>query len=348
MESSRLSRIDLNLWSGLAAMPNRIDALGAKLLLPDLSDRVFAAVDGQGRRHILIRLDAEDNAIRDVQSRGLSVDTIELTSDDGSQRYADIVCFDASGHEMFDLVATEIVQRLQTESVLATDCVHRIISKWRRFWNSIHGQFMSRAEAAGLFAELWCLRYWLLPHLQADIAINAWRGPFGARHDFEFACHSIEVKATLNRGSLVHRINGLDQMVPPASGSLYFLSMGLAEEVNGSDSLPGIVDSILQFLATQDSLQAIVAGRLMQIGYRESDRMEYLKTKYRVTHQSMYEVVEGFPKIVPGDFQNPLPSGVVRIEYDIALDGFGNLTIATEPGEKLIRYIANEAEVRPS
>ncbi len=199
-------------------------------------------------------------------------------------------------------------------------------------------------RVCGAICRTWCLRYWLLPHLQQELVVNAWRGPLGSRHDFEFPLNSLEVKATtLNRGSTVHRINGIDQMTPPAHGSLYFLSVGLADEANGSESLPGIVDSIAQFLAAQDHLQALVKGRLMQVGYREIDRAEYLKTRYRVTHQSMYEVTEAFPKIVAGDFRSSSLNGVVRIEYDIALDGFGQLVIATAPEEPVARNIAEGA-----
>src|ERR1700728_2460797 len=118
-------------------MPESVDALGAKLFAPDLSDRVFAAVDRHSRRHVLVKLNIDEAEIRDMRSRGLSIETRELATNDAiTSRYADIACLDSSGHELFDLIANEIAKKVGNAQQSSNDVIKRVIAKWRRFWNN--------------------------------------------------------------------------------------------------------------------------------------------------------------------------------------------------------------------
>lgn len=322
-------------------MPEHVDALGAKLLTPDITDRVFAAVDKQSRRHVLVKLKDEDADVRDTQSRGISIDTRELaTATDQITRYADIVCLDPLGYDSFDLVAAEIAQKLATSDTSASDVILRVIAKWRRFWNSGPRQVLSPSEVLGLFAELWFLRHWLLPNLSPAAAVSAWRGPFGSRHDFEFARNAVEVKATLARSPVTHHINGLDQLVHPVQGDLFFFSLAVAQEVTASESLPQLIDSLVEVFVDCDDVQSDLFSRLAHAGYNAADSTEYLSTRFRIAHAHLYLVTDGFPKIIPSTFAGPTLSGVSQIEYDISLNGFDDLIIARSPSLAIGRRIA--------
>src|SRR5207245_778158 len=100
------------------------------------------------------------------------------------------------------------------------ESVARVFARWRRFWGQLPQHLLSREQQLGLFAELWFLNVWLLPRVDAAEAVTRWRGPFGARHDFEWPTRSVEVKVTTSTRGPIHYIHGLDQLVPPDGGNL--------------------------------------------------------------------------------------------------------------------------------
>lgn len=42
--------------------------------------------------------------------------------------------------------------------------------------------------------------------------------------------------------------------------------------------------------------------------------------RFRVVSERLYEVTEGFPKLSAASFNDGLPTGIERVEYDITLD----------------------------
>src|SRR5262249_35690013 len=154
------------------------------------------------------------------ESRGLSVHTRELVvSARHPARYLDITCQDALGHPVLDMIGQELLESLRPPDCRPADVVRRVLARWRRFWSLMPRSLLSRSDQIGLFGELWFLRVWLLPHA-GPAAIDRWRGPAGSRHDFEWPGRSMEVKATASTRGLIHRINGVDQLLPPEGGDL--------------------------------------------------------------------------------------------------------------------------------
>ena len=237
-----MSRIDSDIWTRLGEGRARGEFLWARWAAPDMTQRLLAAVDSNSKRHLLIRLQPGDAVLSDERSRGLEVATRDLSvpgQDIG--RYLDVTCQDASGHEAFDLIGGELAERLAKERESAAECVTRVLAKWRRFWGEPPRQMLSREEQLGLFAELWFLSVWLVPRLGSDEAVKRWRGAFGARHDFEWPGRSVEVKATTSSRGAIHRIHGIEQLMPPDSGELLLFSLRLREEAGGGNSLPRVI-----------------------------------------------------------------------------------------------------------
>jgi hypothetical protein len=108
----------------------------------------------------------------------------------------------------------------------------------------------------GLIGELILLRQCLHvseggPSRQADL-VEAWQGwRFGGR-DFRIGSHSIEVKTTQAANS-IHEFSGLHQLEPQrlpdgSNEQLHILSVGLAPSTSMGESLPAIIESILEML----------------------------------------------------------------------------------------------------
>jgi hypothetical protein len=192
---------------------------------------------------------------------------------------------------------------------------------------------LSRSDQLGLFGELWFLRVWLLPHVGARMAVDRWRGPTGSRHDFEWSGRSVEGKATTSTRGNVHRINGVDQLMPPDGGVLYLFSVRLREEAGSSNTLPALVRAISQEVGADPEAADRFETTLTRAGYSLLHAEEYEKHRLRVVEEGLYAVRDNFPRIVPASFPGGVPGGVEALEYEINLGGFDHLRIARSPDQ---------------
>jgi hypothetical protein len=323
-----------DVWSKLTASSPSGESLTARFAIPTVTERLLAAIDADGQRHLLVPLQANDEELRDAQSRGVSVATRELTvRDRGTGRYLDFECHDAAGHEAFDLIGGELAEGLKSEGAKPAVLAGRVLAKWRRFWGQSPWQILSREEQLGLFAELWFLSVWLIPRVGISKALAGWRGPLGARHDFEWPGKSVEVKATTSTRGRVHRINGLDQLAPPEKGELLLFSLRLREEGGASNTLTGLVASCRTLMESDAEALSGFESALVQVGYSSAHEEEYAKVKLRIADEGLFRVQENFPRLTQASFAGGVPSGVERVEYAINLAGFDHLRVANMPEE---------------
>lgn len=309
------------------------DQLVARPALPDLTPRMLCALDASGARHILIPLRPDDEEYADRQSRGVSVSTRKLAMHGNSMdRYLDMICLDANGYAILDLMGGEIAKELSIGARPVPEIVKRVLAKWRRFWGQIPQPMLSREEQLGLFAEIWFIDEWVIPKMGAD-AILAWRGPWGSRHDFEWSGRSVEVKATTSARGRIHRIHGLDQLLPPENGALFLFSVGLREEGGASHDLPGVIELCRNLLEGNDDGLAHFENALARIGYSPMFEDEYSKLKLRIAENVLFQVQGNFPRLTGVSFSSGVPDGVERVEYEINLNSFDTLVVARQPDQ---------------
>lgn len=329
-----MSQIVPEVWTRLSGERLQGEALWARRAAPDLSDRLIAALDAEGKRHFLVLLMSGEDEVQDSQSRGLGVVTRELAvPGHETGRYLDVVCHDAAGHDAFDVIGGELASRLATGRENANECVVRVLAKWRRFWGQIPRQILSKDEQIGLFAELWFLSVWLFPKVGFAEAVKRWRGPFGSRHDFEWSGRSVEVKATTSTRGCVHHINGIDQLAPPFPGELLFFSLRMREEGGASNTLSSIVGSCRAQLASDPDSLGNFEKALMQARYSPAHDEEYEKTRLRIVEEALFRVSGNFPRLTVEELKAGLPSGVEGVEYRINVDGFKHLRLASKASE---------------
>lgn len=327
-----MSRIALEVWARLATERPQGETLWARRATPDMTERLVAALDADGERHLLVLLRAGDSDLQDTQSRGVGVVTRELAMPGHEAgRYLDITCHDTAGHEGFDLIGGELADRLAAAREAAPEVVARVLAKWRRFWGQLPRQILSREEQLGLFAELWFLSVWLIPRAGTARAVTGWRGPSGSRHDYEWPGRSVEVKATTSTRGRIHRINGLDQLAPPEQGGLLFFSLRLREEGGATNTLPSVVAACRASLEADADALSRFESVLVQAGYSPAHEDEYAQLRLRVIEEGLLRVEEDFPRLTPASFPTGVPAGIERVEYEINLGGCGHLLMATNP-----------------
>jgi hypothetical protein len=329
-----MSQIVPEVWTRLSGEQLQGEALWGRRAAPDLSDRLIAALDAEGKRHFLVLLTPGEDEVQDSQSRGLGVATRELAIPGHETGvYLDVVCHDAAGYGAFDVIGGELASRLATGRETANECVVRVLAKWRRFWGQTPRQILSKDEQVGLFAELWFLSVWLFPKIGFAEAVKRWRGPFGSRHDFEWPARSIEVKATTSTRGCVHHINGIDQLAPPSSGELLFFSLRIREEGGATNTLSSIIASCRTQLGSAPDSLSDFEKALMQARYSPAHDEEYEKTRLRVVEEGLFRVSGDFTRLTAKELKAGLASGVEGVEYRIKVDGFKHLRIASNPSE---------------
>lgn len=330
METGRIIPIAPIIWSKLEASPPGGDALAARLAVPDKTDIVLAAIDSDGRRHILVRLKSVDEGIEDADSRGLVVVTRDLRlGNEAPIRHIDITSQDGTGYDALDLIGAEIAMRASLGGQSPAQSVKNVLAKWRRFWGRIPKNVLSKPAQIGLFAELWFLRNWLFKQVDVEEAVRRWRGPFSARHDFEWLGRSVEAKGTVSVQRVVHRIHGIEQLCPPENGELLFFSLQLREEAGAIETLPSLVDSCRQAISISDDAAARFESALAAAGYSDVHRQEYKGLRLRKVREGLYKVADSFPRLTPQQIEPSLSSGIEDVQYDINLAGQEMLLLAT-------------------
>lgn len=156
MEASGVNRLAPEFWAALAASRPAGDEWRVRPPLPEVTPRLLASLAANGDRRFLIALQADEDALEDTRSRGLSIRTLELADETGARgRFLSVECREAVGHELFDLIGAELATALTTQPPAVA--ASRVIGKWRRFWGQIPRSLLSREEQLGLFAEVWFL-----------------------------------------------------------------------------------------------------------------------------------------------------------------------------------------------
>ncbi len=164
-------------------------------------------------------------------------------------------------------------------------------------------------------------------------AIEQWRGPFGARHDFEQIGRSVEAKATLSARGAIHRINGLDQLAPPEDGELLFFSLRARDEAGASNRLADLVIQCRGVIGADADALTRFESALLLAGYSPLYEEEYGKRRLRVTAEELFKVETNFPRLTAATFPDGVPGGVESVDYEINLSAFAHLRIATNPAE---------------
>lgn len=323
-----MTKVSPEVWERLGTGTHG-ESLLARRASPDDTDRLLAALDSDGRRHLLVLLTDEEEGIRDRGTRGITAATRDLQIPGAEPgRYMDLTCVDPSGHNAFDLVGGELAARLRDGGVPPGSLVVQILSKWRRFWAQPSREILSREAQVGLVAELRFLLHWLLPATSPAEAAKRWKGPHGARHDFEWAGRHVEAKGSTSVGSAVFRIHGLDQLDPPEGGDLFLYGLRLREEGGAPLNLSSLIADVLSAFEFDDAALAAVERSLARAGYSPLHDAEYVETTWRIVGEALYPVVPGFPRLAASSLVEGLPVGVREVAYSVDLDGYGGARLA--------------------
>lgn len=322
-------------WDLLEAEPPTKERLSVRRAFSDRHPDVLIAVDASLRRYVLVRIPrGEEEALTERVSRGIGVQTVTMVpTDTGSEEsFVEVACLDPQGHRAFDLVIGELVEALERAAGLTrVRLVQGVLSMWRRFWSGVPSAALSVEQQVGLFGELYFLSRWLCEALGPARAVRTWRGPAGARNDFELPGIGIEAKTT-RRVDAVHVIHGLDQLLEPVGGALLLYGLSVRDEASATESLPGLIHELrARFAGDMDTLNAFET-LLYAAGYDDRLDAEYAKLLLRVRAEALYRVSGDFPRLVPASIVGGVPAGIAAVNYELRLDAAAAWMVAGSSG----------------
>lgn len=288
---------------------------------------VWIARDHADRQHLLVRV--PDGVAVDVTgTHGLSV-TVgrHRIAAQHDATYIDLVCLDDAVATTFAAVAADIAD--EAVAADANDRRGRVtaaLSEWRWFWGVDPTRLLS-SDAIGLFGELWFLLRWAGVSKES---INAWEASNGARHDFQWAERSVEVKVTARAGPTVHTVQSLGQLDDPESGNLFLYSLRVGRDALAANSLNSLVVAATNALTADPVTRAELQEKLSRRGYSPAGRDQSV-VRYRVIEESLYRVTDRFPRLTNDSFAGRLPTGITNVSYQLDMNACVDWRVATTP-----------------
>ena len=259
-------------------------------------------------------IEAEPETVGMPSRAGLSltVQQLRASPDASPTMFLVLTCHrDHLEGTFLDLVGTMAEQFIERPDAAADSMVRQYL-RWRELFADLPRPSLSRAQLAGVLAELLALRD-LLGRL--DDPIDTWQGPMGARHDFLSGRAALEIKAVT--GSTIEHvtIHGVEQLIAPSSGSLH-LAVYRLEVATGELS----IDSVFRDLGDAGLDPLELREKLHMVGVEPGSDLAALE--WRLAEQCLFLVDDGFPRIAPDSFVGgAVPAGVTSLNYSISLVG---------------------------
>jgi hypothetical protein len=304
-------------------VPEKLEAV------PVAPDEVWAAVDHEGRRHLLLQV-PDGTEAPPTTTRGLRV-TVARHQVMGAEPadYLDLTCMSDNVTVTFTAVAADI--GADAAAATRTDRVSVVVAalaRWQWFWG-VEASRLSEQEVLGLFAELWFIQRWTDG---GGGVIDAWTASLGSRHDFQWPEQSVEVKGAARRGdgAVLHRIHHLDQLADPEEGDLYLFSLRVVRDQLSHNTLPALVRRIAAGLADDPAAREEFSRKLGLRGYNPAYYRRY-ETPYRILDEMLYRVGPGFPRLTPDALGSSIPAGITDISYVLDIASCEQWLVAASP-----------------
>lgn len=306
-----------NAWTELAeaaASKDRSGTMSRRVHPESALDLHITVSAPDGRRGLTMRVaEAAMQQVGEIpETSGLEH---ELIHDGAGHCTIVLRLHDSTANELFEALAADllgVVTRAPSEQDAVRLWMGRV-ALWRRVL-AAGRRGLSPKRQRGLFAELYFLRECIIPAVGAAVAVEAWQGPFGGR-DFQLPGASIEVKSSASTEPQAVRVASERQLDAVGCPVLFLAHVSLAAELGKGESLPEMVASVRD-LASGSSAAMALDEALLAAGYLAVHRPMYERTGYAIRRESLFEVLDGFPRVTEAD----LPPGIGNVSYDLVLD----------------------------
>ena len=314
-----------------------ISDYNVRLTSRDMTVSTYWGKNALGQCLTIVELTGDHSAefmLDPVIIHGISVD-LRAGESAGTQRLVLTLQQQINADLFLSLCEALIVALLPvTDSAVAMSVSMAHLRRWKAFLSGKRTGILSAEEVRGLFAELQFLRDLYqsrLPHLEA---ISAWCGADRVQQDFIFRDNAVEVKSLSGKERSAVRISSEDQL--ETLSSRLFLEIYRLTDLPDTPtalSLNKLVSLIERELTDAQALESFMS-KLAAAGY--APLPEYDKPRFAVSETRTFAVTDGFPRLV----RSELPTGIVRLSYDLELESIERFGCSREVIFKVINGTA--------
>ncbi|WP_246770812.1 PD-(D/E)XK motif protein [Taklimakanibacter albus] len=288
---------------------------------------LFWGRDTLGRCLIIIELEgdfAEDFRRGVVEFHGINVD---LRDSDAPQQQRLVLTLDRTvDQDLFFGLCQTLINTLApaTTSVQALAMALAHIRRWRAFLAARKSRHLSDEEVRGLWAELQYMRALYAGRLTTAETVDGWTGADMRQQDFIFDNIAVEVKSLHGRDRNSVRISSEDQLATVVD-DLFLVThrLTVAADTAGAVSLNALVELVEGELGDADVLEQF-SQKLADFGYLPI--AAYDTPEFVVADRQTYRVEGDFPRLVRAE----LPSGIVRVSYEIELEAMKDFQVSND------------------
>lgn len=286
------------------------------------SGSVRLALGNAGELRLLLPVRQSERIAETPSSDALGIGVATYTLGGTPIRYLDMTCLVGALDGVFADVADEIMDRI-VEGASPVEACRTTIEDFRSLLITPAAE-VSIEEIRGLIGELLMLR----TLLDLDpTAWRLWRGPLRERHDFHGGTVATEVKTTSRSATRSVTISAVDQLLPPAGGSLTLAVFQLAETAGGDISVARLAADVMRAASDRQEVARLVSG----YGCTDPESREWNRCRFRLDDEEHYLVDARFPRVIPESFTGGIvPSGVEQISYVVNLGAAEHCRLSNE------------------
>ena len=219
--------------------------------------------------------------------------------------------------DIFAVLCEDLISNISEESnerKLISTLLNRF-EKWKSLFNKFILNGLSPEAQRGLFGELFFLRKYLVYKSDFQNVLNTWVGTSKEIRDFQFNDWALEVKTTIGNNHQKIHISSERQLDTTHLKTLFLNHLSLEKVQESGESLPQIIESILEILVEDIISINRFKSKLYEVGYFEQQAHLYSEIGYHVRQNNYYKVEGDFPRIQESEIR----SGVGDVKYSIII-----------------------------
>jgi hypothetical protein len=294
---------------------------------------VYAGVTIPGKmRTISIRIPESSKNWKDFahETRGYIVSILAERDDrDGEDSGVHITETSTSlPKDLFLVFCADIIEHLRSAEDVsgAAKRLYDRLEHWRRFFEELIEEGLSRERLVGLYAELDFMERCIRAGISRELLVAAWGGPLGTNQDFLFGESAVEVKATTGNDADVVRITNLRQLDDTGLKHLYLAHCAYDFREGHGRTLAELIDSLKKEMEASATVSLSFSAKIAFAGVEKPLRSAFASYGFTVRKRRDYYVRAGFPRIL----ENMLMSGISEVTYALHLSAAASFEIKNE------------------
>jgi hypothetical protein len=274
--------------------------------------QVVHAVDESGFPSLMVPVEASDHEYVEWQNKAVTLRRRNLPVQGVTQTFLVLQSTSSRLLSQFSLLADDILEAVSAYPESAAMIMRQTVERWKEMLRDQKAPLLSEEQLIGLFGELLFLEELACEH--GPLALHAWQGPNGGRHDFAFQNASVEVKTTTTLDTFTVTFHGTKQLEKPVDRFLYVQGYRVEPTIAG-ESVPQVLQRLFNLGISRLELLRLVE----QLGYSETDANHYAERRFAVLSRRSVAVNGDFPRITSETISEEILHRISALRYQVDL-----------------------------